>query len=131
VQGRRLDAPRTAAGCARFTFAELCARPLGPGDYLEIAARFHTLLIDRAPKLSPALREEAARFRTLIDALYQAKTKLVISADARPQGLYPAGDQSFEFERTVSRLMEMQSAEYLALAHAETLFQDEGEAATS
>lgn len=118
VQGRRLDAPRTAAGVARFTFDELCARPLGAADYLELAARFHTLMIDHAPKLKPALREEAARFRTLIDELYQAKTKLVISADARPEALYPEGDQSFEFERTVSRLMEMQSQDYLGAEHA-------------
>ncbi|HVY04249.1 MAG TPA: cell division protein ZapE [Caulobacterales bacterium] len=118
VQGRRLDAPRTAAGVARFTFEELCARPLGAADYIELAARFHTLMIDRAPKMKPALREEAARFRTLIDELYQAKTKLVISADAPPAALYPQGDQSFEFERTVSRLMEMQSADYLGAEHA-------------
>ena len=75
-------------------------------------------MIDYTPKMKPALREEAARFRTLIDELYQAKTKLVISADARPEALYPEGDQSFEFERTVSRLMEMQSQDYLGAEHA-------------
>jgi cell division protein ZapE len=128
VDGRRVEAPRTAGGCARFTFDELCARPLGPADYLEIAARFHTLLIDGAPKLSPAMREAAARFRTLIDALYQGRTKLVMSADARPQALYPAGDQSFEFERTISRLMEMQSADYLGAPHAEAAAEAAGEA---
>jgi cell division protein ZapE len=117
VGGRRLDAPRTAAEVARFTFEELCARPLGAGDYLELATRFQTLMIDNVPQLTPQMREEAARFRILVDALYQARTKLVVSAAARAQHLYPSGDQSFEFERTVSRLMEMQSQDYLAAEH--------------
>ncbi|MBT9445708.1 MAG: AFG1 family ATPase [Hyphomonadaceae bacterium] len=115
VQGRQLTIDRTAAGCARVTFDELCARPLGAADYLELADRFHTVILENIPKLTPAMREEAARFRVLIDALYEAKTKLVASADALPENLYPAGDQSFEFERTVSRLMEMRSEAYLAL----------------
>jgi cell division protein ZapE len=115
VGGRALRVEREAAGVARFTFDELCARPLGPADYLEIAERFHTVLLENIPRLSPALREEAARFRTLIDALYEAKAKLVASAEAQPSELYPAGDQSFEFERTASRLMEMRSESYLAL----------------
>jgi cell division protein ZapE len=115
VDGRLLTLPRTAAGCVRVTFAEMCARALGAGDYLEIARRFHTVLIDGIPKLTPNLREEAARFRILIDALYEAKTKLVCSAEAQPDQLYPQGVQNFEFERTVSRLMEMRSAAYLAL----------------
>ena len=115
VGGRALKVERAAAGVARFTFEELCARPLGAADYLEIAERFHAVLLENIPKLSPSMREEAARFRTLIDALYEAKVKLVASADAPPQTLYPAGDQSFEFERTASRLMEMRSESYLAL----------------
>jgi len=115
VGGRALRVEREAAGVARFTFEELCARPLGAADYLEIAERFHTVLLEDIPKLSPANREEAARFRTLIDALYEAKVKLVATADAEPQRLYPEGDQSFEFERTASRLMEMRSEGYLAL----------------
>jgi cell division protein ZapE len=115
VGGRALKVEREAAGVARFSFEELCARPLGAADYLEIAERFHTVLLENIPKLSPSMREEAARFRTLIDALYEAKVKLVASADAQPQTLYPAGDQSFEFERTASRLMEMRSESYLAL----------------
>jgi cell division protein ZapE len=115
VGGRALRVEREAAGVARFSFAELCARPLGAADYLEIAERFHTVLLEQVPRLTPAMREEAARFRTLIDALYEAKVKLVASADAEPAGLYPAGDQSFEFERTASRLMEMRSQAYLAL----------------
>jgi cell division protein ZapE len=115
VGGRALLVEREAAGVARFSFAELCARPLGPADYLEIAERFHTVLLEQIPRLNPAMREEAARFRILIDALYEAKVKLVASAEAEPQQLYPAGDQSFEFERTASRLMEMRSETYLAL----------------
>lgn len=115
VGGRALKVECEAAGVARFTFDELCARPLGAADFLEIAERFHTVLLEDIPKLTPSNREEAARFRTLIDALYEAKVKLVASAEAEPQNLYPAGDQSFEFERTASRLMEMRSESYLAL----------------
>jgi cell division protein ZapE len=115
VSGRDLRVERQAAGVARFSFEELCARPLGAADFLEIAERFHTVILENIPRLSPAKREEAARFRTLIDALYEAKVKLVASAEAPPQDLYPAGDQSFEFERTASRLMEMRSEAYLAL----------------
>jgi cell division protein ZapE len=114
VSGRALRVEREAAGVARFSFEELCARPLGAADYLEIAERFHTVLLENIPKLTPSNREEAARFRTLVDALYEAKVKLVASAEAEPQNLYPAGDQSFEFERTASRLMEMRSESYLA-----------------
>ncbi|MBR9824602.1 MAG: cell division protein ZapE [Alphaproteobacteria bacterium] len=114
VNGRVLDIEREAAGVARFTFKELCAQPLGPADYLAIASRFHTVLVERTPKLSPDKRNEAKRFVTLIDALYEAKTKLVMSADAEPQDLYPDGDGAFEFERTASRLIEMRSHDYLA-----------------
>lgn len=115
VGGRALKVERQAAGVARFSFAELCARPLGAADFLEIAERFHTVLLEAIPRLSPAMREEAARFRTLIDALYEAKAKLVCSAEAEPHKLYPEGEQSFEFARTASRLMEMRSESYLGL----------------
>lgn len=115
VGGRELKIEREAAGVARFSFEELCAQPLGAADYLEIAERFHTMLLENIPRLTPSMREEAARFRILIDALYEAKVKLVASAEAEPAALYPAGDQSFEFERTASRLMEMRSKNYLAL----------------
>lgn len=114
VNGRALKVAREAAGVARFTFKELCAEPLGPADFLAIAARFHTVLVDRTPRLSPDKRNEAKRFVTLIDALYEARTKLVMSADAEPEDLYPAGDGAFEFERTASRLIEMRTHEYLA-----------------
>ncbi|MBY0564969.1 MAG: AFG1 family ATPase [Hyphomonadaceae bacterium] len=115
VGGRALRVEREAAGVACFSFEELCARPLGAADYIEIADRFHTVLLEGIPKLTPSMREEAARFRILIDALYEAKVKLIASAEAEPYALYPTGDQSFEFERTASRLMEMRSQSYLAL----------------
>jgi cell division protein ZapE len=114
TQGRQLVVPCEAAGCARFSFAELCDRPLGAADYLALARRYHTLFIDDIPRLGPQNRNEAARFVTLIDALYEAKTKLVASAADEPDGLYPAGDGSFEFARTASRLHEMRSDGYLA-----------------
>tara|TARA_R110000868_G_C10938740_1_gene766901 strand:- start:1576 stop:2721 length:1146 start_codon:yes stop_codon:yes gene_type:complete len=114
VKGRKLTVERQTAGVAWFTFSELCARPLGAADYLAIAARFHTILLDFVPRLQIDKRNEAKRFVTLIDALYEARTKLVMSADAEPEALYPAGDGAFEFERTASRLMEMRTHDYLA-----------------
>jgi len=115
VEGREFIAPRCAAGVARFEFVELCGEPRGASDYIEIAEIFHTVLLENVPRLSPSKRDEAARFRILVDVLYEAKTKLVISAEAQPAALYPEGDQSFEFERTVSRLTEMRTQTYLAL----------------
>lgn len=117
VQGRTLKVPQAAAGVARFLFEDLCARPLGPADYLALAQTYHTLLIDRIPKMGPERRNEAARFVTLIDALYEMKAKLICSADAPPTELYTGGDGAFEFHRTASRLIEMQSADYMALGH--------------
>ncbi len=114
VGGRTLTVPREAAGVARFSFGELCDRPLGPADYLALAEHFHTVMIDHVPILTPARRDQAKRFATLIDALYEVKTKLVMSAAAEPADLYPDGDYAFEFQRTASRLMEMRSHEYLA-----------------
>jgi len=122
TQGRRWNIACSAAGCARLSFDELCRRPLGPADYLELAERFHTILIDHVPRLGPADREAAARFRTLIDALYEAKTKLVASAAAEPQDLYTEGEQAFEFERTASRLAEMRSRDYLAAPRRDAEF---------
>lgn len=114
VKGRELVVTREAAGVARFEFEELCARPLGAADYLTLAERFHTLMIDHTPILTPDKRDQAKRFATLIDALYEVKTKLVMSAAAQPGALYPGGDYAFEFQRTASRLMEMRSHDYLA-----------------
>lgn len=115
VAGRQVPVPAEAAGAARFTFADLCANPLGPADYLALAARYHTIFLDHIPTLSPQNKNEAIRFITLIDALYEAKTNLVASAAAGPDALYPSGDGSFEFQRTTSRLHEMRSADYIAL----------------
>ncbi len=113
VQGREVVIPCEAAGCARFSFADLCRKPLGAADYLAIARRFHTVLVDDVPVMTGDERNEAARFVKLIDALYEAKTKLVMSAAAKPDALYEAGDGSFEFQRTASRLHEMASKAYL------------------
>ncbi|WP_019960256.1 cell division protein ZapE [Woodsholea maritima] len=114
VQGRELRIPCEAAGLARFEFSDLCAKPLGAADYLAIADNFHTVMIDHTPLLGPNNRNEAKRFVTLIDALYEMKAKLLMSAAAEPEALYPEGDGAFEFQRTVSRLMEMRSQDYLA-----------------
>lgn len=117
LKGRSLAIARAAGGVARLSFDDLCVAARGAADYLALAAHFHTVLIDNIPKLEPQKKNEAVRFVTLIDALYEAKVKLLATADGMPQELYPAGDEAFEFERTVSRLMEMQSRDYLALAH--------------
>jgi cell division protein ZapE len=114
VQGRQLHVPSQSVGVARFSFEELCTRPLGAADYLAIARHYHTVLVDRVPKMAQDQRTWASRFVTLIDALYEDRTKLVMSAEAQPDDLYIAGDQAFEFQRTASRLHEMRSASYLA-----------------
>ena len=114
VKGRLVPVPASAAGVARFTFDDLCAKPLGSLDYLAIAAEYHTIMIDNVPLLSPANKNEAARFVSLIDALYEGRVNLVASAAAEPEQLYPEGDGSFEFQRTASRLHEMRSSDYLA-----------------
>jgi cell division protein ZapE len=117
VLGRKLVIPQAAKGAARASFDDLCMAALGPADYLAIADRYHSLVLSGIPALGPARRNEAKRLVTLIDALYEAKVKLICSAEVAPQEIYPAGDGSFEFHRTASRLMEMQSAEYWALPH--------------
>lgn len=112
VQGRMLDVPRQARHVARFAFAELCDRPLGSADYLALAEAYHTIIIDGIPAMTTDQRNQAKRFVTLIDVLYDNHVGLLCSADAPPDGLYPSGDGAFEFHRTASRLIEMQSAEY-------------------
>ena len=116
VLGRKLRLPHTAGGYLRASFASLCGLALGAQDYLAMAGRFHTVFLEDVPRLMPELRNEAARFVSLIDALYEARCKLAVLAEAEPEGLYPAGDGAFEFERTVSRLQEMRSAEYVEAA---------------
>ncbi|MBB5984057.1 cell division protein ZapE [Sphingobium lignivorans] len=115
--GRSLHVPKSLKGVAVFSFKRLCGEARGASDYLAVARRFHTVIIVGIPLLGPENRNEAARFVTLIDALYEHKVKLIAGAAAEPAALYPHGDGSFEFERTVSRLMEMQSDAYLALGH--------------
>ena len=118
VQGRKLTVPQAAHGVARFSFAQLCEAALGGPDYLQIAWTFHTVLLDNIPCMDRSQRNEAKRFVTFIDALYDNHVKLICSAAGPPQSLYTQGDGSFEFARTESRLTEMQSAEYLAMGHA-------------
>jgi cell division protein ZapE len=115
--GRTLHVPKSLKGVAVFSFKRLCGEPRGAADYLAIARRYHTLIIVGIPVMRREMRNEAARFVTLVDALYEHKVKLLAAADAEPSGLYPAGDGSFEFQRTISRLEEMRSAEYLAQGH--------------
>lgn len=117
--GRTLHVPKSLKGVAVFSFKRLCAEARGASDYLAIAQTYHTVIIVGIPRLGPENRNEAARFVTLIDALYEHKVKLLATADAEPEDLYAAGDGRFEFDRTISRLMEMQSADYLALGHGE------------
>ena len=115
--GRTLHVPKSLKGVAVFSFRRLCGEPRGTPDYLAIARRYHTVIIVGIPLMGPDRRNEASRFKTLIDALYEHKVKLLAAADAEPARLYPEGDGAFEFERTVSRLIEMQSGEYMALGH--------------
>ena len=114
VLGRKIRLPRAAGGMLRSSFASLCQQALGPQDYLALAERFHTVFLEDVPRLTPERRDAAKRFNTLIDALYEADAKLVALAEAEPEALYPTGDGAFEFERTVSRLQEMRSADYVA-----------------
>ncbi len=118
IKARDVIAPRTARGLARFTFAELCEATLGPGDYLAIARRYSAVFIDRIPQLTSDQRNEAKRFVTLVDTLYENRTKLVCSAAALPDQLYVAGAGAFEFQRTASRLAEMQTEDYLGAERA-------------
>jgi cell division protein ZapE len=118
VQGARtLHVPKSFKGVAVFSFKRLCGEPRGAADYLAIARRYHSIIIVGIPVLGLENRNKAARFVTLIDALYEHKVKLLAAADAAPTELYPSGDGAFEFQRTVSRLMEMQSDDYLAQGH--------------
>ena len=117
VLGRTLRVPLAADGVARFDFAALCGQPLGPGDYLAIATHFQALVLDGIPQLGPENYDEARRFITLVDALYEHRVKLVASADAPPDQLYERGEGAKAFERTASRLEEMQGQDWLALPH--------------
>jgi len=115
VQGRKLEFPKTARGVLLSDFAALCETSRSPAEYLEIAKAFHTVIIEDVPEMGVHMRNAAKRFVTLIDALYETRTKLIMSAAVDPADLYEKGDGAFEFERTVSRLMEMRTEEYLSL----------------
>lgn len=116
VLGREVHVRRIARDAARFGFEELCGAALGPSDYLAFAARYATIFVDRAPILGRERRDAAKRFVTFIDAVYEARTKLVMSAAGEPELLYPEGDGTFEFARAASRLYEMRGDAYLGAA---------------
>jgi cell division protein ZapE len=117
VTGRALAIPTQAKGVARFTFAQLCEAPLAPSDYLAICGAYHAVLVDAIPQLSDDARDAAKRFVTFVDAVYEAQVKLVCSAATPPQGLFQQRAAGVESARCVSRLVEMQSADYLAKPH--------------
>ncbi|MDA9436164.1 cell division protein ZapE [Bradyrhizobium sp. CCBAU 51627] len=119
IKGRTLHVPCAAHGVARFSFADLCEKPLGASDYLRLAHDYHTILVDHIPVMDFSQRNAAKRFITLIDTFYDNAVKLMASADANPISLYLAteGNEAMEFKRTASRLIEMSSESYLALPH--------------
>ena len=116
IEQRELRAMRRAGGVVWFDFKVLCGGPRSQNDYLELASRFHTLLLSNVPQMSPRLASEARRFTWLVDVLYDRRVKLIMSAEVQPPELYTEGPMAHEFPRTVSRLNEMQSAEFLALS---------------
>ena len=117
VMGRQFVVPRAAEGIARCDFETLCGAALGAGDYLALATRYHALILDGIPRLSPDNYDKARRFIILIDTLYDHRVKLLASADAMPDQLYQRGKNARMFERTASRLDEMQSRDWLELQH--------------
>lgn len=116
VKGREIVVPAVAMGAARFTFTDLCEKPLGARDYLAIARNYHTIFVERVPVMREGRRNEAKRFINLVDTLYDNRIRLVVSAEAEPQELYRAktGTEVFEFDRTASRLIEMRSEDWIA-----------------
>ncbi|ASY58415.1 ATPase component BioM of energizing module of biotin ECF transporter [Sinorhizobium sp. CCBAU 05631] len=123
-KGRMIRVPDAVGDCARFTFADLCAQPLGAADYLAILSHYRTIFLDHVPHLGPHMRNETKRFIMLVDALYDQGARLFASAAAEPERLLIAkkGIEGFEFDRTVSRLIEMQSEEYAAQHTENTAF---------
>ena len=115
IEHRELQARRRAGGVVWFDFKQLCGGPRSQNDYLELATQFHTLMLSGVPQMSPRNASEARRFTWLVDVLYDRRVKLILSAETAPEALYTEGPLAHEFPRTVSRLHEMQSAEYLAL----------------
>lgn len=121
VQGRTLFVPKAARGVAVFSFKRLCANPLGSADYLTIARTYHTVIMVAVPQFNEENSNEATRFITLIDVLYEHSVKFLCSAAVPPQSLFQGGSSYFEFERTVSRLIEMRSEDYLARGHGKQI----------
>lgn len=119
IEHRELKALRRAGGVVWFDFQTLCGGPRSQNDYLEIASRFHTLILSKVPEMPVRLASEARRFTWLVDVLYDRRVKLIMSAAVPPEQLYTEGPMAHEFPRTVSRLNEMQSQEFLALEHRE------------
>ena len=117
--GRTLHVPKALKGVAVFSFKRLCSENRGASDYLAIARAFHTVIVVGVPVMGTEMRNEAQRFTKLIDALYEAHVKLFVTAAAEPEELYRAGDGAFEFDRTVSRLHEMQTESYMAMGHGQ------------
>lgn len=117
VQGREVHVPAANRGIARFDFTDLCEQPLGAADYLVIAQHYHTVILSGVPAMTPEQRNEARRFALLVDVFYDHMVKLIMSAAAPPDELYTAGTGTFEFQRTASRLIEMQSGDYLSSRH--------------
>ena len=113
VEGRVIPYRKRAGGLVWFDFAALCGGPRSYADYVDLARRFHTVMLSGVPRLSPKESDAARRFTWLVDVFYDDKVNLIVSAEAEPEALFPAGEQAAEFQRTVSRLHEMQSVEYL------------------
>ena len=116
IEHRERHARRRAGGVVWFDFKTLCGGPRSQNDYLELASQFHTVLLSGVPAMAPRMASEARRFTWLVDVLYDRRVKLIMSAEVEPELLYTEGPLAHEFPRTVSRLREMQSAEFLALA---------------
>ncbi|MDH5773261.1 MAG: cell division protein ZapE, partial [Rhodospirillaceae bacterium] len=117
VQGRKVEIPKAVEGVAMVSFTDICGRPLGAADYIEISRRYHTLIMSGIPRMNGEMKDVARRFITLIDALYEGHVKFICSADGEPNELYSDGEGAFEFERTSSRLVEMQSESYIEMDH--------------
>jgi cell division protein ZapE len=119
IEHREIRARRRAGSVVWFDFEELCGGPRSQNDYLELASRFHTVMLSGVPQMSPRLSSQARRFTLLIDVLYDRRGKFIVSAEVEPELLYTEGPLMHEFVRTASRLREMQSAEFLALGRRE------------
>ena len=116
IEHREIRALRRAGGVVWFDFKTLCGGPRSQNDYLELASQFHTVVLSDVPQMAPRMASEARRFTWLVDVLYDRRVKLIMSAEVEPEQLYSEGPLAHEFPRTVSRLAEMRSAEFLALS---------------